>query len=166
MEALFGKTTDYERGLTDPVHFSFHLQFDKVVAHKTLVLFINKILNQYKSRKKDEPAPDKLIAVKEYIHLNYADNLSLSDLADRFYVSKEYLANRFKHRFDTTVLNYIHSKRMEKACELLQREDILISQVAMLVGYDNFSYFNKVFHRTWGQTPSEFREKQLNRPNH
>ncbi|TXK84564.1 response regulator [Paenibacillus sp. N3.4] len=161
IEALFDLSLEYERGLTDPVYFCFQLQFSETVARDTFVHLINKVLNQYRDSPQNTAIPDKLNAVKDYIDFNYAENISLADLADRFYVSKEYLANRFKSRFETTVLNYIHFKRIEKACELLVEEDMLISQVAMLVGYDNYSYFNKMFHRALGRTPSEYREQRV-----
>ena len=82
----------------------------------------------------------------------------LEGLSKQFYISKQYLANRFKVIYDITVLDYIHSKRLLKAKELVKDSTLHIMYIATMVGYDSSSHFNKQFKREFGVTPTEYRE--------
>lgn len=98
------------------------------------------------------------MAVKEYIDLFYHQELTLAGLAEQFYISKEYLASRFKQVYGCTVVRYIHRARLEAAKELLRQDELSVSSIASAVGFDHFSYFNKIFKREYGMTPTQFRE--------
>ncbi|MFD0710868.1 response regulator [Paenibacillus sp. GCM10027626] len=102
---------------------------------------------------------NRALAVKDYIELCYAEDMSLADLADRFFISKEYLATQFKRQFGMTVLQYIQSTRLAKARSMLEDKSLAlsVSAIAAAVGYDHFSYFDKLFKRTYGMTPSQYR---------
>ncbi|GGH13636.1 response regulator transcription factor [Paenibacillus segetis] len=107
------------------------------------------------SRKKDNRA----FVVKEYIDFAFCEPLSLADLAKRFYVSKEYLAAQFKSQFGMTVMQYIHFLRLELSRQRLEEADEPVSSIAVAVGYDHFSYFDKRFKEKYGVTPSEYRNR-------
>ncbi len=100
---------------------------------------------------------NRALAVKEYIDIGFREEMSLADLAERFFMSKEYLAFQFKRQFGVTVVRYIHTQRLDEARRMLEEDDRSVSAIASAVGYDHFSYFDKLFKREYGRTPSEYR---------
>ena len=88
--------------------------------------------------------------------------MSLTELARTFFVSKEYMASSFKSEIGVTINQYIQHFRLQKAAELLEERSFRISDVALRVGFDNYSYFDKLFRKKYGHTPSEYRSKILN----
>lgn len=70
----------------------------------------------------------------------------------------QYFCRFFKSVVGKTPVEYINSYRIEKATELLQTETLSISNIALNVGIDNFSYFIKQFKKYKNSTPSQYRK--------
>ena len=87
------------------------------------------------------------------------NDLSLDRLASQLYFSPEYLGQLFKEETGQTFVKYITDFRMKKAKDLLQHTNIKIADVAKAIGYDNISYFCKLFKSNFGDTPTMFRER-------
>lgn len=97
--------------------------------------------------------------VKLYIEHHYAEPVSLEQLAKLFFVSKEYLSKSFKLEYDCTVTDYLLQLRMEKAINwLTSDEEVTIKRVAEMVGYEDVSYFHRVFKKHFGFSPGEARK--------
>ena len=95
--------------------------------------------------------------VQSYIDDHFAKSISLEGIAQVFHVSKEYLSKMFKQRFDCTVNDYIIRQRMNKARKWLADEDMPIKAVAEMVGYEDVTYFYRVFKKHFGMAPGEMR---------
>ena len=92
-----------------------------------------------------------------YIEENYAQPLSMQSVCDEIGISQTYLSRLFRKYSDTTFNVFLTRCRMEAAMKLLQEKpDLLLRDVAACVGYDDSSYFTKVFHQYTGKTPSQF----------
>lgn len=94
----------------------------------------------------------------EYIDHHYAEDLSRTTLADMVYLSADHLARVFKKETGETLVKYITDKRIHAAKELLSDTKTPISQVASEVGYDNYSYFTKIFKEKTGFSPGDYRK--------
>ena len=93
----------------------------------------------------------------QYIEENYAQPLSMQSVCDEIGISQTYLSRLFRKYSDTTFNAYLTRCRMEAAMNLLRdKPDLLLRDVAACVGYDDSSYFTKVFHQYTGKTPSQF----------
>lgn len=93
-----------------------------------------------------------------YIDEHYADeNLSLSEVAGYTNVSANYFSAIFSQEMQQTFVEYITSKRMEKAKELLLETDKRSSEIAGEVGYKDAHYFSFVFRKTQGCSPRAYR---------
>lgn len=92
-----------------------------------------------------------------YIDENYADNLSVDQLAAKFNFSSNYLCVIFKKRTDKTILEYITDARLKQSIYLLQETSLRISQIASKVGYSSSSYFCAIFAKKFGITPTQYR---------
>ncbi|AEM77977.1 response regulator transcription factor [Thermoanaerobacter wiegelii] len=96
------------------------------------------------------------------IQENYSDlNISLNSIAEKLYITPNYLSALFKGEMGVTFSDYLTAYRIEKAKELLKDVKIKIYEVAEAVGYTDQHYFSKVFKNITGFTPKEYREKVL-----
>ena len=98
--------------------------------------------------------------IEEYIRGHYAEDISRNEIAKVFFLTPEYLAKLYKKKTGVSIKNAVIEVRIEKAKELLAREDIRISDVAGMVGFDNFSYFSTLFKKYTGITPKEYKTNQ------
>ena len=94
----------------------------------------------------------------EYIDHHYKEDLSRTTLADMVYLSADHLARIFKKETGETLVKYITDKRIHAAKELLSDTKTPIAQVASEVGYDNYSYFTKIFKEKTGYSPGDYRK--------
>ncbi|WP_105614449.1 response regulator transcription factor [Vallitalea okinawensis] len=93
-----------------------------------------------------------------YIQNHYTQNITLSYLADYFYVSKEHLSRSFKKKVGQTISEYITLMKMEQAKHLLKHSNRTIKEISGNVGYQDEKYFSKVFKKHYNCSPKEFRE--------
>ncbi|MFC5648105.1 response regulator [Paenibacillus solisilvae] len=97
--------------------------------------------------------------IVKYVDSHYADDLTLQNIAERFYLSREYISRKFKQQFQENLSDYIERIRMDKAKLLLMNPQYRIVQIAELVGYKDEKYFSKVFKKQEGVSPNEYRKK-------
>lgn len=98
------------------------------------------------------------------IQLRAADHWSLSGLARELAISKYHLSHRFKEATGVTFRSYLLRARVERAKSLLADEQLPITEVAFMSGFNDLARFDKVFKRHTGLTPSAYRARQLGRP--
>ncbi len=100
--------------------------------------------------------------VKEYIAAHYAhEDLSVSYLAQIFYVSPSYLGTIFKSGTGTGLSAFITEYRVKKACEELTKPFGKVADAAAAVGFRDPLYFAKVFKKVKGVTPSEYQSLHM-----
>lgn len=98
--------------------------------------------------------------VMELIEKRYSEeDLSVQKLSDAVFITDSYLSRIFKQETGKTVGKYITDVRMEHAKTLLMDDGLKLYHVSMLVGYSNPSYFAKIFKKTVGIMPSEYRSR-------
>lgn len=94
----------------------------------------------------------------EYIKENYNSQITLKELASEFGISEGHLCRLFKNMTKLSVVEYINNYRISMSIELLLNTDKEISDIAVMTGFNNISYFNKVFKKYIHLTPSEYRK--------
>ncbi len=99
------------------------------------------------------------ILAVEYIEENLNGNLSVDILCNYFSVSKNRLYHCFRQYYDNTVSGYVTQKRMEKAIELLEKTKDPVEVIAEQVGFNDSSYFYRVFKKATGKTPITYRKE-------
>ncbi|RAU97307.1 AraC family transcriptional regulator [Paenibacillus sp. YN15] len=94
---------------------------------------------------------------KQYLHEYYAKDISLESCADHVGATSHLLSKAFKYEVGINFTEYLTELRMDKAKTLLKESDIMINEIAFLVGYQP-SYFIRLFKKLEGITPGRFRE--------
>ena len=98
--------------------------------------------------------------VAGYLADHYQESSSLDELASRFFTNKFYLTRIFKQVTGFTICEYLHIQRVQKAQEFLRSSLLPITEIALMVGFENVSYFEKIFRRYCMQSPREYRVSQ------
>ncbi|MEH7095868.1 AraC family transcriptional regulator, partial [Neobacillus vireti] len=99
----------------------------------------------------------------DYIHLNLEKPLTLSDIAAALHVNPSHLSRKFKQDSGLTIIDYINQKRVEEAKLHLQAGSTTVTDIALMVGYNDLNYFTRVFKKFTGQTPSQYMKNQKQR---
>ena len=95
-------------------------------------------------------------AMKE-ITQNYRE-ASLSNVAREYGVSLAYVSECVRAQTGKTYKELLQKHRVETAARLLRRSDLNIQQIISMVGYENTSYFYRLFHERYGLSPREYRQ--------
>lgn len=109
----------------------------------------------------DRLPPPTSVLVKHalaYMQQNYADTLSLQEIADAVGVNKDYLGRIFHRELGISPWEYLNRYRISRAKELLRATSTSISAIAYEVGFQDAAYFSRVFHKEVGCAPREYRE--------
>ena len=94
----------------------------------------------------------------QYIEANLGQSIQLSDAARYIGVSEPYLSSFFKKSMNENFIPYVNRCKVERAKRLLE-EGMMVYQVADLLGYENSTYFSKVFKRVEGVAPEVYRRE-------
>lgn len=97
--------------------------------------------------------------VKTYIDHNYSKNITTEFVASLFHMNRSYLSHIFKKKQGMAFIDYLSLVRITEAKKLLKSSDTKLYQIAKTVGYDNVSYFCRVFKKLEKKTPETFREE-------
>lgn len=105
--------------------------------------------------------PTTIQRIIQEIKQNYANDITLTDLARKYGISTSHLSGLIKEELRMSFSEYIAARRVQKAKELLAEERISIEEIAAQVGYSDYFYFTKVFKKNAGISPSKYRKNLL-----
>jgi AraC-like DNA-binding protein len=104
----------------------------------------------------------RIVNAKLFIDDHFAEKIDLDNIADEAYFSKFHFIRLFSDVYKKTPYQYLSFKRIEKAKELLANE-LSVSQVCYMVGFESVSSFTGLFKRMVGQTPAAYQLKRHQR---
>lgn len=146
------------RDITDKKQPAYELAVVGIVH-----LLMQKIYNYYKSEGREVPiSADSFIYRKmaDYIYNNYMEKISLEDIAKKGNVSKSKACNLFNKFAKTSPVDFLNLYRLKISADLLKNTDSPISEIALDSGFNQPSYFNRLFLREYKMTPSKYRKSQ------
>ena len=92
-----------------------------------------------------------------FISKNYANSLTLEYVASQVHLNPAYFSSLFKKESGFSFKEYLNMVRIEESKRLLTNTDYTIVDIAIAVGFEDQSYFSKVFKKYTGVTPKQFR---------
>ena len=94
------------------------------------------------------------------MHIHYAEKITQSQIASLVYLSSSYFSKVFKDTMGCSFNEYLNRIRIEKARKLLECKEFEIDRISDMVGFENRSYFGKVFKQFTSTTPKQYRNNQ------
>ncbi|OPH56129.1 hypothetical protein BC351_28565 [Paenibacillus ferrarius] len=98
--------------------------------------------------------------ISSYIDEHLREDITREQIAEYVHFNPAYLSRLFKKETGSSLTDYILAKRMEKSKDLLASSQLKIGDIAEIVGYENIPYFTKMFKKSTGRTPREYRKEQ------
>lgn len=123
---------------------------------EALIVAVNKIEELGSA---DACTDARMIEIMNYVQANYID-ITLDDLAEKFFLSKPYLSKYIKEKSGMTFGDLVKKIRMKKAKALLKSSNMTVENIAMSVGYQNVEHFNRLFKKAYDMTPMQFRNQK------
>lgn len=111
--------------------------------------------------KKDIKSLEKMKLILKFIENHYMDKITIAEIAEETGLSPSHFMKYFKNTMGTSFIDYLNEYRLTMASRLLISSDSSILDIASEVGFDNLSYFNRVFKKRFGQTPSAYRKERI-----
>lgn len=174
---IFDRTTPKGRAILSYIEEIISFNFEKDYGYELMtqsslcqlwMLIIKDIKRstfaepEHKNEKTETPDMIRIKDALTFIHENYADSITLEDIADSIHVSKSECCRCFKRAMELSPFEYLMRYRIRQAAikmQVDQKEEFSISDIAFSVGFNNASYFNKLFKTYLNCTPSQFRKK-------
>lgn len=152
MEAVFGNDFHPFVAINGAANYQEKREF---------ILKAYEVAMQYQLDHMDSKSVQIANQAKTYVEENYINpDLTIDMISRSLYVNQTYLRRMFKDEFQTTISDYITKCRMEKAKEMILKENSKLAYISTKVGYNDTSYFSKCFKKYFGYLPSDIINRQ------
>ena len=151
-EALRLQITDY---ILKPVNYE---EFGSCIDNLKISLFERRVSSAVEPEKQEERT---ITGITRYLQEHLTEEISLTVLAGQFHLNPQYISQLFKSEIGVNFLAYLTNIRMERAKKLLLSTSLPIAEVAEQSGYGDYRVFTKVFKKSEGVTPSQYRRDFL-----
>ena len=106
-----------------------------------------------------QPSSKAVRLAIQFMRENYAQPLSLEQVAAEVHLTPEYFSRIFKEELGITFVNYLTDIRLSRSVQLLETTALRVQNIAQSVGYANVSYFSTIFKKKYGMSPYEYRHR-------
>ena len=96
--------------------------------------------------------------IVSYVSEHVTEPLSIPEIADVLHLNPQYMMRLFKKETGCSILQYVTSRRISLAVRYLEETSASVTDVSMLCGFDNYSYFTRIFKRCTGESPASYRK--------
>lgn len=151
------------------MHFLFDLLFKVLEGNYTLgnFIYISQVLALILAETYDREKQNTTLELNKhvtnvvrYMYRHLEENLTLDKLVEEFQLSKSYLNEIFQKYTQHSPMSFFVSIKMKKACRLLRTTNLHIYEVGQQLGYADPYYFSRIFKKTVGISPREYRDKE------
>ncbi len=153
-KALQLQITDY---ILKPVNYE---EFGSCIDNLKISIYESRANTQADSEKREERV---ISSITRYMQEHLSEEISLSVLAEEFHLNPQYISQLFKNEIGVGFLAYLTNIRIEKAKKLLLSTSLSVTEISESTGYGDYRVFTKVFKKTEGITPSQFRREFLDK---
>ena len=101
----------------------------------------------------------RIAAIQNYVRTNYSHSVSLTEIAEKMYVSVSTLSRLFQRKTGISFVQYVRNYRLEQVRRALLESDESITTIAVNAGFSSSSAMNRDFRALYQMTPKEYREK-------
>ena len=145
------------------LNFKYLSQINEFTTVDELTYWLSGIMTRFTDcvfDLKDVKHIDVIYKAIDYIKRNYMKKIMLEDVANHVQLSPSYFCSVFRQEMKCNFNAYLNRIRIEMSKKLLMDNDIPLADVANLVGYEDQSYFTRVFRSRVGISPGKYRERK------
>lgn len=123
----------------------------------TMGLLFAQLVNHTEKLQFETSEQNAVVSVLRYVEEHYQDG-SLTEIAERLHYEVPSLSRMIRQRTGKNYTELLQEKRLSQAAWLLRNTDKKVDEIAHLVGYENLSFFHRLFARRFGQSPKKYRD--------
>ena len=101
---------------------------------------------------------EKLKYILKYVEEHYSEHITIEEMAKLTFYSKSHFMKFFKSHIGTGFIDYLNNYRLMMSEQMLKTSDLSVIEIAQLNGFDNISYFNRIFKKKYNLSPSKLRK--------
>nr|WP_309098592.1 response regulator transcription factor [Fredinandcohnia onubensis] len=135
-------------------------ELNSLAELKRYLVRIFEIFTKDMSSKYEKSVDRYVLLAQEYVSKNYRNKITLEDVSSYLFLNPAYFSAFFKKETGENFIDYVNKVRVDKAKGLLSKAHLQIKVISDRVGFQNHSYFIKVFKKETGLTPHNFRKQQ------
>lgn len=155
----------FEAGLSEHGRDSQYLPWPEIICQyesiDNTILYLGSLFQGQPETSAVALASNEIIfKIRMTIQQEYANHLSLREMAERYHLDKSYLSTLFHSEVGQTFTAYLTQVRIGHACDYLKNTQLSHNEIAILCGFNNDAYLKKVFKKTMLMSPSQYRKKQ------
>ena len=109
------------------------------------------------AEKKPGHAREKIKGILDYIREHFGEEITIKQAAELCFYSESHFMKYFKQYAGMPFIQYLNDYRLTMTGEFLQNTEESVTQIALKCGFENLSYFNRLFRRKFGVTPGQYR---------
>jgi len=128
------------------------------MSQMTMALLLMQLLGHTETLSTDDYGDKVVWQVLRYVESHYLDG-SFAELARQLHYDASWLSREIKRKTGKTYTQLIQEKRLAQAAFLLRNTDRNVSDISLTVGYENISYFHRIFAEAFGKTPKHYRDE-------
>jgi YesN/AraC family two-component response regulator len=143
------------------LNFIYLKQLDAQSSVDTMSYWLSRIIRRFADSvfiHSDTRHGEAIRKSVDFVRRHYPQRIALDEVASHAGLSTSYFSRVFKAEMDENFISYLNRFRIEKAKELLRRTALPLVDVSAAVGFEDQSYFTKVFKRLTGTSPGRFRD--------
>lgn len=125
-----------------------------------LFFFLFSQAEQAPSSPSDSRSLEKTKLILKYLETHYSEKLTIQKMAEACGFSQSHFMKFFKQSTGTSFVSYLNNYRLSIASRLLLSTPSTVLEIAAETGFDNLSYFNRLFKQSYGMTPTQFRSRR------
>ena len=129
------------------------------MSQMTMALLLMQLLGHTETLSTDDRGDRVAWQVLRYVESNYIHG-SFAELTEQLHYDSSWLSREIKRKTGKTYTQLVQEKRLAQAAFLLRNTDRNVSDIAVAVGYENISYFHRIFGEAYGKSPKHYRDER------
>lgn len=136
-----------------------HERIDRIILQNLFQNWARSLARYLQTRDPQHSIPESLLKIRAYLDDHFTEATPLNELTRIARMSRSHLCHQFRNHFGTTISSYVVRKRMSIAQRLLYDLHIRPGEIAKIVGYPDIYQFSKQFKKTFGVSPTQYRNQ-------
>lgn len=148
----------YEQAVSELLAIQEDTMSSYLLANSILLRIMSWLFADTGFQEQEQEQPNTADRIRFYLDMNYSRPLRMKEVAAKFGYHPHYITRIFNERFGVPPKQYLFDLKLKKACGLLRSTELPVSVIAASLGFEDALGFSKLFKKTFGISPTQYRK--------